>query len=88
MEFIEGQPLQGPLPVSRAIAHSLDILSALEAAQTVEQHHLGKGHIVGQEPVPKPIRGLGFVAERILRAKERVGKRLSRGQTRRFGGGA
>ena len=25
MEFIEGQPLQGPLPVSRAIAHSLDI---------------------------------------------------------------
>src|SRR5215471_1633289 len=32
MEYVEGTPLAGPLPVDQALRHALDIVSALEAA--------------------------------------------------------
>src|SRR5438477_8796326 len=32
MEYVEGSPLQGPLPTKRAVEYALQILSALDAA--------------------------------------------------------
>jgi len=48
MEFIEGQPLEGPLPANRAIVHAIDILSALEAAHAsgVVHRDLKPGNIL------------------------------------------
>jgi hypothetical protein len=39
MEYVEGQPLQGPLPVERAVEYARQILDALDAA-----HRLGIVH--------------------------------------------
>jgi eukaryotic-like serine/threonine-protein kinase len=39
MEFIEGVPLQGPLPRAQAIAYGVQILDALEAAHTKRLVH-------------------------------------------------
>ena len=39
MEYVEGQPLKGPLPVERAVEYALQILDALDAA-----HRMGIVH--------------------------------------------
>jgi len=50
------------------------------AAHTVQQHHLGKGHVVGKELIPKPIRGIVVITELLLRTKKASGSASAAGK--------